>query len=91
VKSDIEFGCAVIETLILNESDERIARYMSGALEEMQRALSYLSYAEFEMSTRPNIRLRVKKYRKLRFHMHSRHRQFRVWFCGKYLSYQPVF
>lgn len=53
VKSDIEFGCAVIETLILNESDERIARYMSGELEEMQRALSYLSYAEFEMSTRP--------------------------------------
>jgi hypothetical protein len=53
VKSDIEFGCAVIETLILNESDERIARYMSGALEEMRRALSYLSYAEFEMSTRP--------------------------------------
>jgi hypothetical protein len=53
VKSYIEFGCAVIETLILNESDERMARYMSRALEEMQRALSYLSYAEFEMSTRP--------------------------------------
>jgi hypothetical protein len=51
--SDVENGTIMLETIILNEKDERTIGYLNGALTEMRRVLSYLSDAEFEMSTTP--------------------------------------
>jgi hypothetical protein len=53
VKADIEFGSTIVETIICNEKNERVVGYLQGALVEMRRALSYMSDAEFEITTSP--------------------------------------
>jgi hypothetical protein len=53
VKADIESGSTIVETIICNEKNERVVRYLQGALAEMRRALSYMSDAEFEITTSP--------------------------------------
>ena len=51
VKGDLEFGVAVLETVLLNGKNEIANRYLKSALLEIRHALSDLSDAEFEIST----------------------------------------
>ena len=54
VKGDLEFGVAVLETVLLNGKNEIANRYLKSALLEIRHALSDLSDAEFEISTAPD-------------------------------------
>ena len=54
VKGDLEFGEAVLETVLLNGKNEIANRYLKSALLEIRHALSDLSDAEFEISTTPD-------------------------------------
>ncbi len=54
VKGDLEFGVAVLETVLLNGKNEIANRYLKSALLEIRHALSDLSDAEFEISTTPD-------------------------------------
>ena len=54
VKGDLEFGVAVLETVLLNGKNDIANRYLKSALQEIRQALSDLSDAEFEISTTPD-------------------------------------
>ena len=55
---DLEFGESLLETMILNGKNEKANRYLREAALEIRHALSDLSDALFEITT--------KKHRKLR-------------------------
>lgn len=54
VKGNLEFGVAVLETVLLNGKNDIANRYLKSALQEIRQALSDLSDAEFEISTTPD-------------------------------------
>lgn len=54
VKGNLEFGLAVLETVLQNRKNEIANRYLKSALLEIRHALSDLSDAEFEISTTPD-------------------------------------
>ncbi|MDD3370119.1 MAG: hypothetical protein PHP50_14775 [Lachnospiraceae bacterium] len=53
VMGDLEADTMIMESLLLNGKNEKANRYLKCALEEMRRALSYMSDAEFEITTTP--------------------------------------
>lgn len=50
---DLEFGETLLETMILNGSNEKANRYLREAALEIRHALSDLSDALFEITTSP--------------------------------------
>ena len=54
VIGDLEFGEAVLETVLVNGKNEIANLYLKSALQEIRHALSDLSDAEFEISTTPD-------------------------------------
>ena len=50
---DMEFGETLLETMILNGSNEKANRYLREAALEIRHALSDLSDALFEITTSP--------------------------------------
>ena len=50
---DLEFGESLLETMILNGSNEKANRYLREAALEIRHALSDLSDALFEITTSP--------------------------------------
>ena len=51
LKSNVETGLLMIETILLNGKNEKANRYIEMAIPELRRALSYMSDAEFELHT----------------------------------------
>ena len=51
--ADLEFGEFLIETMILNEKNQRANQYLREAALELRHALSDLSDALFEITTSP--------------------------------------
>ena len=50
---DLEFGETLLETMVLNGSNEKANRYLREAALEIRHALSDLSDALFEITTSP--------------------------------------
>lgn len=50
---DLNFGEALLETMIQNGKNEKANRYLREAALEIRHALSYLSDALFELNTSP--------------------------------------
>lgn len=51
VKSDLDFGIVILETVLLNGKNRNVNMYLEKALSLMRQALSYMSDAEFELFT----------------------------------------
>ena len=51
LKSNVETGLLMIESVLLNGKNEKANRYIAMAMPELRRALSYMSDAEFELYT----------------------------------------
>ena len=51
LKSNVETGLLMIESVLLNGKNEKANRYIETAIPELRRALSYMSDAEFELYT----------------------------------------
>ena len=50
---DLEVGVDILETMILNGGNQKANRHLADAIQEMKRALSDMSDAEFEIATSP--------------------------------------
>ena len=55
VMSDLEIGKEILDTMILNGENPKVNGYLQEAICEMKRALSYMSDAEFEITTTSHI------------------------------------
>ena len=53
IKTVLEADVYLLETIILNGKNEDVNKYLERAIPEMRKALSYMSYAEFELFTSP--------------------------------------
>ena len=53
VKSDLDFGAIILETMLLNGQNRDVNRYLEKALPLMRQAFSYMADAEFELFTSP--------------------------------------
>lgn len=53
VMSDVETGIMQLETVVLNGKKHKANRYIEMAIQEIRRAVSYMSDAEFEITTSP--------------------------------------
>ena len=51
LKSNVETGLLMIESVLLNGKNKKANRYIERAMPELRRALSYMSDAEFELYT----------------------------------------
>ena len=55
VMTDLEIGIEVLETMILNGGSQKVNGYLREAIDGMKKALSYMSDADFEVTTTPVI------------------------------------
>ena len=51
LKSNVETGLLMIESVLLNGKNKKANRYIERAMPELRRALSYMSDAEIELYT----------------------------------------